>query len=650
MQIKHRLLILGALLGSFAAGFAQTAKPVDMKLLVLSGDGSEPSYGALRFFLDSLGIPYDGVAIKNQPLPALTNTGNTKGLYQGIILTTGDLAYNSNGTWVAGLGADQWTTIENYMRDYKVRLVSYYTFPNTRFGLQPGTATGAISSAQFTSAAGNVFTYLNRNTPVQISGAWTYLGTLASPVTGEVTTPLLNVGTSPVVLLHTKPDGREYMAFTFDNAYFLKHSMLLNYGMLNWVTKGIFLGFRKVYLTTQSDDLFLGNDLYVDSKPECHPVGTAATDPTYDPTQKGCPEYRITGTELRNLASWQNGWRGKGLTKDFQVSMAFNGYGLTADGGAPLIDSLAIQALFERNTFIWINHTYDHENLDCYNAVPFSGVCTPATLSDSLFEINTNLSQVAFMGLNIDKTSMVTPNISGLNNPNFLAAAKQTGIKYLVSDASRSDFVPMRPNEGVWSPLEPSILYIPRRATSLFYNTMSGKVGANGSLPDEYNLFYGPGGLFKLNGADWFSTKQTYAQIIDRESDALLGYMLRYEIYPTMYHQSNFAAYEGKKSLFSDLIDATFTKYGQVMNVPVLSMTQTEIGKAIQDWMTYNAAKTDPGFTATLTPGASITVTATRNVTLPVTGICKQGCESYAGQSISHVPLTANATVTIPVK
>ncbi|MBL8290508.1 MAG: hypothetical protein JNN08_01655 [Bryobacterales bacterium] len=617
-----------------------------MKILVLAGDGTEPGLGAIRFFLQSMGVPFEAVITKSQGLPALVSNG--VGRYQGVIQTTGNLAYLDGGAWKSGLTPDQWTTLDTYTRDYKVRVVSYYTWPEPKYGIEAtGGATGNPSKITFTAASAPIFFYLNRSNAVDVQYSWTYFARVGTLAAGETTTPLLMMGTNVVAALHTKPDGREYIALTVDNNQYLKHSAILNYGLLKWVTKGIFLGFRKTYLSTQSDDLFLPNDLFVLSKPECHPVGQAAQDPTYDPTLKGCPEYRITGAELTRLNQWQAGWRGKALTRDFEVSIAFNGYGTTADFGVdPAKDSLASAARQLRNAFIWINHTYDHENLDCYDAAPLSGVCVPATKAQSLFEISENKKVSQALGLKLDAASMVTPNISGLANPAFLAAAKESGIKYLVSDTSRNDYLPQIPNEGVRSPFESSILYIPRRATSLFYNTTSGRTGVAGSLPDEYNLFYGPNGIFKLNGLPWFNTTQTYDQIIDRESEFLLNYMLRYEVYPTMYHQSNFALYQNGRSLFSDLIDQTLTKYGRAMNIPVLSLNQTEMGQWIEERMAYNRAQ----ITATLYPNSQIVIRSNTAVKVPITGVCKTGCETYGTERISYVNTTAGGltSVTLP--
>ena len=624
--------------------------PVNMKLLILSGDGTEPGFTALKYFLDYMALPYDAVVLKTTPLPVLNDSLN--GFYQGIIVTTGSLGYtNSSNAWVSALDATGWTKLDNYMRTYGVRMVSYYTYPEARYGMAAGpaiaTTDAAPASLAFASASSTIFPYLVRTNPLKVVNSYMYLA-VAAPALGETTTPILTTNNQPTGVLHTKADGREYMAFTFDNNPYLIHSLALNYGIFNWVTKGIFLGERRLYLTPQNDDYFLANDLFATSPAACKPPGFVV-DPTFDPAAD-CATDRMDGGDVSALVNWQKSLQGTAQTKDFRVTHAFNGFGTTTDGGALKKDTLISETKSQRNQFFWLNHTWDHENLDCYNPVPNSGICVAATNDESLSELQDNIDLAKSLGLPLDSASMVTPNISGLANVNFLRAAQAVGIKYLVSDTSRPDWLPTAPNTGVRSPYVSSILYIPRRATNIYYNTKSGLVGAQGSLPDEYNYFYGPNGIFRIGGiaggAPFFPTTQTYAQIVDRESNTYLGYILRYEVYPLMFHQSNFIRYNGSNSLFTDVMTATFTKLAKISNLPVASISQTAIGQAMEARMAANAA----GLRATYVPYQGITLTGQGTATARITGVCSTGCTQYGGQNISFIPVKAGGTVHVPVQ
>ncbi|MEZ5403534.1 MAG: hypothetical protein R2729_27895 [Bryobacteraceae bacterium] len=626
-----------------AGATATAAKPLDMKLLVIAADGNEPAYAAIRAFLENIGVPYDSIVAKNQPLPALSNA--SKGFYQGIILTEGNLAIeDAAGNWVSALSDAAWTALDNYARDYKVRTAAMYAFPEPRFGM---TFISALSPTEDAPAIATIpatgkqaFSYLNTSSQLKVMWAFTYLAA-ATPEAGETTTPVVTINGQVAGAIHTKADGREYMAFTFDQAPYLLHSQVLSYGMINWVTRGVFLGSRQVYMSPQNDDIFLPNDLFVSNIPACRPVPGA--DPTYDPAVN-CPNLRITGADLDKLLAWQNGLRANAQTANFRVTHAFNGFGATAEGDSGPSDTLVARTKALRNNFFWVSHTYDHENLDCFNPVPNSGICTPANYSQSRDEITKNVAVATSLGVPVDRTSMVTPAISGLTNRAFMRAAGDQGIRFVVGDLSRPEHQPAIPNTLIRSAVDPRIWIIPRRATNVFYNAVTANVGAYGSEPDEYNYFYGPNGLFRLgDGTPFFSSNQTYQQVVDRESDALVSYMFNYELYPAMFHQANFYFYDNQHSLFTDVVGAALTKFKNLSSLPVSSLPQTTIGTKLQERMVYLSS----GVSGVYTPGVGVTLTVQRNATVPLTGVCSTGCMSYGGQSQSAVPVRRGQTVTI---
>ena len=59
--------------------------------------------------------------------------------------------------------------------------------------------------------------------------------------------------------------------------------------------------------------------------------------------------------------------------------------------------------------------------------------------------------------------------------------------------------------------------------------------------------------------------------------------------------------------------------------------------------MTFNAS----GVMATIQPQTSVTISVTAAATVPVTGLCIPGAESYGGQTISYLPLAAGQSVTL---
>ncbi len=613
------------------------SSPRMMKLLVITATGTEPSFEAITYFLDHLGIPYQSVRRPSQPMPALTNgaTGN----FQGVILATGN----------PGLLPADWTALDNYAINYGVRTVAWYAWPEARYGIAWAGFSGGASDTTgvpmtYTAAAASVFPYLNRSQTLPLRSAWYYTAN-PSPLAGETTTPLLTVSGKTVAATHTKADGREYMAFTFDSAPWLIHSMAIQYGAFNWVTKGIFLGARKAYFSPQNDDHFLDNDLFKLGVAACMPSGFT-NEPTYAPNTP-CPTDRMDTGDITSLAAWQDQWNSTTQYRGFKLAMVYNGVGASATygGEAPNNDALTATSIALKSKFFWINHTYDHEDLDCYSPVPNSRNCTPADYQESYDEIQFNKNVASRAGITLDATAMVTPGISGLNNPEFMRAAVNRGLKYLAADLSRPEGTPASPNTGIRSPLQSSILLVPRRAANVFYNTKAIGAGADGSLPDEYNYFWGPNGMFKRpDGTPWYATTQTWTQIRDREADALVSYMLRGEVYPVMFHQANLIRFSGSTTLFTAVVDKAFAKFSAISTLPVLSLSHSDAGKAMEARMSVNESQV----AGTLYPGLRIELTSSKATTVPITGICKTACESYGGQSISRISLSGSTSIVLP--
>ena len=70
-----------------------------------------------------------------------------------------------------------------------------------------------------------------------------------------------------------------------------------------------------------------------------------------------------------------------------------------------------------------------------------------------------------------------------------------------------------------------------------------------------------------------------------------------------------------------------------------------ELAQRVKDRMALNAS----GVSATIETGARITVRVSGAATVPVTGLCSPSAESYAGQRISHLPIAAGESVTLPL-
>ncbi|MGH9868508.1 MAG: hypothetical protein ACREAA_10145 [Candidatus Polarisedimenticolia bacterium] len=569
-----------------------TSATLDAKILIISADGSEPVLGAIRQAADYQGVPYTLYVASRTPggfTPEMLSDGDAHAYYQGILLTTGSLGYFNGAAWTSGFNMTEWQTLWDYQAKFRVRTAIGYVFPTEDYGY--GQATGLDTSASpiaasLTSSGRSVFPYVNAVNPITITKAWTYM----APATGNGTTVLLaDQHDNALALVREYPDGRQVLSMTFDGNSFLVHSLTLGYGLLNWVTGGLFVGERHVYITPQIDDIFLDNDVY------------------------GGGIYRLTATDWSAVTAWDTQKRLNSQTAGLRLHMAFNGEGTT---GTYFPDGLTPAARLTQGRFPWINHTYTHENLD--------------TASYDLVyqEITLNNQIATSMGFtNYDRRALVTPDVSGLSNPEAMRAAYDAGVRFVVSDTSRPG-MDTTPQAGIPNWEEPRILMIPRRPVNLYYN-----VTTPSEWVAEYNSFY----------RSYWGRDLAYSEILDKESDVLLQYMLRGEIDPWMFHQANLRAYDGVKTLLGDLLDRTLQKYGRLFVLPIRSPAQVQVGASMKDRMRFNAA----GVRASFTPEQrTITITASQSAVVPVTGLCKGTYEVYGGQCISRVTLGPGQSLT----
>jgi hypothetical protein len=592
-----------------ASATSSTSTALDLRVLVIATDGTESDLPAIQQTLDYLGTPYTVYLAARTPnglTPDKLSSG-THGYYQGIILTNGDLAYYNGTAWVSALSQQEWANLWTYEATMGVRELSWYTYPTADFGYQaPNNAIDTTTNplaTKLTAQGQTTFSYLNSAANISIQNAYTYL---AQALTDGSSTPLLtDAKGNALALVHSYADGRQALSLTFDSNPNLIHSIVLSYGLLNWLTQGLFLGQRHIYMSPQVDDFFI-DDSDWQSTTAC---GTPVDNTGFT--------YRITGQDLLSTIRWQQSKKATSATSTMALTMAFNGYGTT--NGAYTPDTLTPVARAMQGQFYWVSHTYDHTNLDNVD------------YNTATSEISQNNQVAQSMGFkNFSVSNMVTPDVSGLTNANFLKAAYDQGIRHLVTDTSIAGYNNPSPNAGIYNSIQPQILMIPRRPNNLFYN-----VSTPAGWAAEYNCIY----------QSFWGHALTYQQILDIESQTLALYMLKGDLDPWMFHQPNLRAYDGVHSLLGDLLDLTLKKYEQYYTLNVVYSTMDTLGQTVADRMQYNAA----GVTATIQPGVSITLTAQQAARVPVTGLKSSGAESYGGQSISYVTLAAGQSVTLPL-
>jgi hypothetical protein len=623
---------------------AQSSLPpcgIAMRVLVVSANGNNPvdseaDLPAITTALEYVGTPYDvfitDPAINTTPLTLETQVCATasasdtpaRALYQGIILTNNYAA----GAYAPMLAA--------YEAKFGIRQVTWYnTWPSPDEGFNwpsPSEGTSTPITATLTEAGKSVFPYLRTGVgagAIVIQNSWTLRATPLDATTVPLAT---DASGNALVAIHTYADGRQNLAMTFDSNPYLLHSMLLSYGVVNWVTKGLFIGERHTYVSPQIDDIFIDDQQWL----ETTVCGTSVDNTLIS--------HRMTGADLAAVTNWQTLRRQDPLTADLKITMAFNGFGTSPDytfkvvgsndtiiggstGGAAGLsstDTLTLAAVQQQHNYFWTSHTYSHENLD-----------SPFSYAASSTELSRNITVATQLGLDDFTTRfMVQPDVSGLANPDYLRAAYDNGIRLVLSNTSKEGQGNPTPNTGYWNAVDPRIFVVPRRANNLFFN-----VATPADWVQEYNCLYGPAAT---TPGFHFDHNLSYAEILDFISNELLADLLRGELDPWMFHQTNLAAYDGTHTLLGDLLDVTFQKYGSYMTFPIVSPSIDALGGRMQD----RTAIRTRGVDATIQPNG-IVFTSPVNVTVPVTGL-KNGAELYAGQWVAWVPLSANVSATIP--
>ncbi len=578
-------------------------------MLVIAAEptDSNTTLPAIQQVLDFQGTPYTVFVASPRPsdptadrLASMLSSG-CRGFYQGVILGNGQVAYGDpSAGWQSALTDAEWQSLWNYERTFGIRQITWYTYPTAEYGFNPPTAGSSNPiNAQYTAPGQATFSYANTTNPLTIKNVWVYQ---AAPLDSN-TTPLLQDSSGHALgAVRTYLDGTQNLALTFDSNAFVTHNLVLSYGLVNWVTQELFLGERHIFLAPQVDDLLIDAHVWSEGTP-------CGSDPEQIPAL-----YRMTGDDLQAVIDWQSSRQAQPTTGGFRLDLAFNGEGAT---GIYDPDTLTPAAVANQGLFKWINHTFTHDNLD------------NAGHNKAFSEISQNNRAAQDLGFTTYSTqNLVTPDVSGLDNPQVMQAAFDAGVRYVVSDSSRPGYGNPAPNLGLYNQHQPGILMLPRRPNNLFYNVTNPQ-----QWTEEYNCF---------NRSFW-GRDLTYPEILENESQVLLGYVLRGDMDPWMFHETNLRAYDGTHTLLGDLLDRVLDKYDGLFLLPVLSLTMDDLGMRMANRMAYSGA----GVTASVVPGESITISSQQQAIVPVTGLQIGGVESYGGQYISHLALNAGETVTI---
>jgi hypothetical protein len=392
--------------------------------------------------------------------------------------------------------------------------------------------------------------------------SWGYESTPIDPTV--FTTLVSGRNGSPVVGVFTHPDdGRQELVVTVDANQWGMQGGLLTHGLLRWVTKGVYLGYRRSYLGMHIDDVFLG-----DARWDAVANVTLPDD--------GPNPIRMNVNDVARILGWES-------KNNLRVENVFNG-----EDADPAADHLTQALLAEKLGFGWINHTFSHLNLD--------------TLSQA--DIQAQIQQnIDFANLNklpnFSVGELVTGEHSGLVNPAMPAALAATGIKWVASDASR----------GLAQTTVGGALTVPRYPTNVYFNA-----GTRAEQLDEYNYVFFEH-CTNTATTTCFGAPATWDQYVGNETTQMMQHVLANDPRPHYFHQSNLA----EEGVFYPVLDALLARYRAYERPPLVQLSMKESAAVLQRADAWKATSAAGSVTAYL-QGGQVVLTSTAGADVPVTG------------------------------
>jgi hypothetical protein len=556
------------------------------KILLLGETGAEPGFEAWQTSLARAGVPFDAVALVAQRSAVRIVDPPQTACYQALILARGGLIESL-------LDREQRAALEWVERELGLRRLTAYAYPGREYGLAPARWAGRLDdiTATLTELGRDVFPYLRGTVPID-RGTWGYLATPDPDECFE--TLLLAPDGSSLLGIHRDRDGREQMVQTFDANSSQVHGQLLRQGLLSWLTRGAHLGYQRNYLTLHVDDVLLPNHSW---DLEQHATATS-----------GDGTLRMSAEDATRTARWS---RARGIRLD----LACNGAGserYARERGLdhdPLLEAL----LTKRDAFGWINHTFEHRNLD------------EASRGTIEREIAGNEEWAAEHRVEFEPHVLITGEHTGLAN---LAATPPRGenrnlaptltareIRFLACDASRPYSSGKSGASGRRVPAGTPFatggaVAIPRHPTALAHDV---------ATPEQW--------LDRLRSSGR-ATAESWPQPIATEARRILARLLGNDPRPHFFHQSNLVAdctdeCGSRSSLLCKLVDAVLDLYDGLIlpSMPIVQPTMAEIGDGLLRLHAWREASADGRVQAYLEDAAITIINRTDSaLELPVTG------------------------------
>lgn len=603
-----------------------TAQESTVELRVLVLDDRSYLAEAMAERLAAEGVEVERFPVTQSGRPQITremlaDDATATANYMGIVSVSADRPE---------LTPDENAEIDAFTADYGIREMVALTSPVESVGMTPGAGglslDGTIPSLT-REALGGEWSYLDG--PVEFDDlsptvieSWSEPGSPVADSAASTFRPLLTVTGHPtegvIMGVHTR-GPRERLILTVAMNRYQEQFKVLSHGMVSWLTRGVSTSLYRNTFNVQIDDVLLA-DAEWNPEADC----TFGADCGVAPGPGDLASSRMTADDVRTARTWED-------ANGIELDMTFNAFG--AGEGDALTEAL----LAARDEFRWINHTWDHTNLD---------TLTEAQITE---QIRKNLDWARVNDVEVDPSELVTGEHSGLesgparaDNPALAEAMEATGVTWVGADAS---VVPTQRRVG-------NALTVPRHPMNIFYNTSTEYNAA-----DEYNWIYtaradGGSGVCEDNPAatcidplDPATGFDSY--IAPQEARLALGHALDIDPRPHYVHQSNIT---GDRILYP-VLNTLVAEYRDLFaeSAPLLNPTHAELGREMQRRAAWAAAVDQ--VTATVS-GSTLAITNDGDATVDVPVTTRDGStlpgSAYAGATSAYAGATSGWVTVAP--
>ncbi|KAH8672355.1 hypothetical protein BGZ61DRAFT_362432, partial [Ilyonectria robusta] len=632
-------------------------------ILIIARDDAGVTAASLGLL--AYGIPYESLIVPSAgiELPTLNDT-KTHGNYGGIIVMDA-VSYSYDSGWASAITAAQWTTLHAYQTDFSVRMVRINEWPGVDFGVTTVSTSccdsGVEQSVYFSDVSDFPTANIKANAEMATDGLYHVPATITDTATTKAVA-MFGIATGftseSVAAVINNFSGREqfvwFMSWAPD---WSETSSFLQHAHIHWMTRGVFLGKRKVHLSCQIDDLQLSTELYL-------PAGT---------------DFKLEIADLEAHVAWQTSLNSRLPSGSaFWLEFGHNGNGdFISAAEVPNSDDVCIPAeaidydevpdtelefmkalgtgedrwptgyetynwtktcaelddfaawfMVEenRNAFAHVSHTFTHLELN------------NATYHDAAREIEFNQAWLAQTGIDqathFSPHGIIPPAITGLHNGDVIRAWMDNGINHVVGDNTRSV---LRNTGHTYWPLTSTVAsngydgltIVPRFSLAIYYNCATAECCAA-----EWAAISSGSGVFDDLMA--ISKSTNVRNLLALMAD------------PYMFHQANMhqttvetrsvGDYSAQMSLVMYWTETMAQEIARLTNWPVMSLKHDDIAQYFLDRQTVDGC--NPKLSYTFSDDGlsikSITVTADGNTCsakIPVT--IPSGSSTASGGSVT---------------